>query len=365
MSEKEKINVIFIGTYNKSEILSGPEKVCKRIFEEYSDTDKTLFVHYFQDGNKYSYFKKLFGYEKTSEVNGSEVLMLGILRMLCQVIKLNPRNIHILCFNRFAVFLYLLKIFSRVKIYYTLNGIIRHENRYYNIESKLTIFKNIVVENIMIYFSDKIFYLSEVSKSILSLYYSPDSTKLSKAINGLDKCFLEQGNSDLYVKEDKTIVFIGNIDQKEKGFDFLIYTLLSSSYKTKLFIIDSSDKMQRFKTYPNLEIIVVNKMPPHEMIEFLKNKSIIAATSKYDTFNISVLEAISCGLYPILTKQTGISEIMGDNIPSSIIDYGDKNSLTSVFENLKTNKRQYNIFTMLNEFSWHIILEKYYIPHYD
>ena len=57
------MKVIFIGTYNESEILSGPEKVCKRVFEEYSKIDDTIFIQYFQDGRKYSYFKKLFGYE--------------------------------------------------------------------------------------------------------------------------------------------------------------------------------------------------------------------------------------------------------------------------------------------------------------
>ncbi|MCX6159467.1 MAG: glycosyltransferase family 4 protein [Ignavibacteriae bacterium] len=359
------MKVIYIGLYNTSEILSGPEKVSKRIFEEYSKVDKTLFIHYFQDGNKYGYLKKLFGYEKTGEVNGSEVLKLGIFRMLLEIIKLKPRYLHIVCFSRFAIFLYLVKIFLRVRIYYTINGIIRHENKYYNKESVFTVIKNIVAENIVIYSSDRIFYLSEYSRGILSLYYSLDKERLSVTQNGLDNCFLEQKSQGYSNKELNSIVFIGSINRKEKGFDFLIDALSLLDDYIKLYIIDNSSNNSFYLNLKNIQVISINKMSPNEMIVFLNDKNIIVSTSEYDPFNISILESVSCGLYPILTKQTGLSELIESYFPSSVIYYGDNVSLISCIKEILKRPNQYGRFNNFTRFSWGNILKDYYLHHYD
>ncbi|MFA7360224.1 MAG: glycosyltransferase [Candidatus Kapaibacterium sp.] len=356
------MKVIFIGTYNESEILSGPEKVCKRVFEEYSKIDDTIFIQYFQDGRKYSYFKKLFGYEKTTEVNGCQVLKIGIVGTLFQIIKINPQIIHILSFDRFIVFIYLLKVFFRFKIYYMMNGIIKHENKYFNKEPVFTVIKNIIVENIVIYASDKIFYLSEFSKNILLRYYSPNKSKFSKTVNGLDSCFLNYPikYSD---KDPLTVVFIGNIDQQEKGFEFLINSLSSFPYKIKLFLIDSLKKVNKIRKYSNIDISIFDKMSPSEMCIFLSDKNIVVSPSSYDTFNISVLEAISCGLYPILTKQTGNSELLSDFVEFSSVDFGDKQKLSNeISKNLTINNNR--IYKSLMELSWENIFQKYYLPHY-
>jgi len=360
-----KMLVIYIGTYNTNEILSGPEKVSKRIFEEYSKTDRTLFVHYFQDGRKFGYFRKLFGYEKTADVNGREVLRLGLFRMLYNIFRQKPDVIHILCYNRFVLFLYLLKIFSRVKIFYTLNGIIRHENKYFNKEPLFNVIKNRITENVIVYFSDRIFYLSEFSKNILYLYYSPDNTKISKAINGLDDCFLEKENNGHSLREFNSVVFIGNTDKKEKGFDFLYSAIKNCNIKIKLYVIDSADRINSVKENVNVEVKFVDKLSPVNMIEFLKNKRIIVTPSEYDTFSISTLEAISCGLYPVLTEQTGISEIIGKYTNISVVNYGDSTKFADVLSSLISSETSYDVNTDLKEFSWSKVLQNYYLSYYQ
>jgi glycosyltransferase involved in cell wall biosynthesis len=358
------MKVIFAGSFNESGIMAGPEKVSKRIFEEYSKIDKTLFVCYFQDGKKYSYIKKLFGCKKITSVNGSQVIMFGIIRMLFEILKLKPKFIHIPCFDRFTVFLYLLRLISKVKIFYTLNGIVRHENKYFIKESQFTVLKNRIVEKIIIYASDRIFYLSEFSKKMLFMYYSPDVSRLSKATNGLDDCFLDFAKKHHTKKDDNTIVFIGNIDREDKGFRFLFEALSKFEFKTKLFIIDSADKSDRFKSLPNLNISVTDKMIPSEMVEYFMDKRIIVSASKYDQFPISILEAISCGLYPILTRQTGLSEIMGDYLSISTFDYGDEKSFLDILTKLFNGNLTYQLKTDLEQLSWKNIFEKYYLSFY-
>jgi glycosyltransferase involved in cell wall biosynthesis len=359
------MKAVYVGSYSKSDIMTGPEKVSRRVFEEYSKTEDTLFIHYFQDGRKYSYYKKLFGYEETDCVNGSKVLKLGIFRMLYKLFKLRPELIHVLCYNRFVVFLFLLKIFTRVKLYYTMNGIIRHENKYYNKESVFTVLKNIAVENVLIHCSDRIFYLSEFSKNILKIYYNPDNGKLIKAINGLDAYFVNQEFPALSERELNSVVFIGNIDQKEKGFDFLLQSLLICDMNIKLYIIDSVKKINQFKNYPNIEISVVDKMFPEQMVTFLKNKSIIVAPGEYDTFNISVLEAASCGLLPLLTNQTGVSEIICDYFPALLFDFNDKLSLKNAVQNRISESSHYCEYKDPGQLSWNNVVKNYYVSQYE
>jgi glycosyltransferase involved in cell wall biosynthesis len=364
MSKKDSIKVVFFGEYNKSEILTGPEKVSKRVFEEYSKVNKTLFIHYFQDGDEYGYFKKLFGCEKTTEVNGSDVLQLGIFQMLYQIFKLNPRIIHILCFNRYTAFLFLLKIFLRVKLFYTMNGIIRHENKFYNTEYLSIILRNIIVENIIMYCSDRIFYLSEFSKNILLIYYALDKTKLVIAKNGLDSCFLDYQTTKFPAKEPNSIVFIGDIDRKEKGFSFLINSMALINTPLRLYIISNSNKLQILDS-KYIRIFFLNKMYPYEFIEFIKNKMIVISSSEYDPFNISVLEAISCGMYPILTKQTGLCELIRGFVSASIIDYGDRNALIQIINDVFDNKLDYQLLNDLKLLSWENVLKNYYLPYYE
>lgn len=365
MSEKDNIKVVFFGVYNSGDILTGPEKVCKRIFEEYSRLNKTLFIQYFQDGESYCLFKKLFGYEKTTEIYGNEVLRLGVLRMLYQMIKTNPQVIHILSYNRFTTFLYLLKLFIRVKIYYNLNGIIRHENKYYSNEKLFAVLKNIIAENIIIYTSDRLFYLSDFSKKIMSLYYLPDSARLSKTVNGVDYCFLESGPNQILKSDSNSLVFIGNINQKDKGFDFLFYSVVKCNRDIKLFVVDSSFKKRFIRPEYKDKIIIVNKMVSVELVEFLKDKKVLVSASECDMFNISVLEAISCGVYPIITKQTGVSEIIEKYVSASIIDYGDENSLASIINDVFDNKLHYRLLNDLKLLSWENILKNYYLPYYE
>ncbi len=358
------MKVIFAGSFNESEIMAGPEKVSKRIFEEYSKIDKTLFICYYQDGKKYGYFTKLFGCRKITTVNDSDVLMLGIIRMLYVILKLKPKIIHIPDYNRFVVFLYLLKLFSGIKIFYTLNGIVRHENKYFIKESRYSVIKNKFAEKIIIYKSDRIFYLSEFSRNMLYKYYSPDILKLSKVINGLDNCFLDFAKTQKTEKDNNSIVFIGNIDREDKGFRFLYEVLSKFEINTRLFIIDSLSKKDRYKSLTNLSITVTNKMTPVEMVEYFKDKRIIVSASKYDQFPISIIEAISCGLYPVLTKQTGLSEMIGEYVSVSTFDYGDENSLKSILADVLDGNLVFKVKTDLDRLSWKNIFEKYYLKFY-
>jgi len=363
-SEKESINTIFIGSYNQGEILSGPEKVTKRIFQEFSKLNKTLLISYFQDGKKYGYCKKLFGQQKIDSFIDSEVLITGVFRMIYLMMKIRPKYIHILSFNRFAAFVYIIKLFYRVKIYYTVNGVIIHENKVYDTEKGFVKVKNRIVENIIIYSSDRIFILSEFSKSIILKYFKPNNFVFLKAINGLDKCFFKNNYLPTVMKEVNSVVFIGDVNRKEKGFHFFVKALKLINTKLNIYIVSDYSWTDNFNLNDNIKLIYQNKLPPEELVLFLRNKNIILSVSECDSFNISILEALSCGLNPIFTRQTGLSEYLQENFSTSIIEFGDINALVDLLNLKIKNNLQFKNDFNAEPFLWNNVFKNYYLKYY-
>ena len=93
------MNVVYIGRYNDTEILSGPEKAAKRIFHEQIKHCEGTFIQYFFDGRQYGLIKKLFG-KDVKDVHNSKVYTLGLFRIVPLLIKLKPQIIHYISYER-------------------------------------------------------------------------------------------------------------------------------------------------------------------------------------------------------------------------------------------------------------------------
>ncbi|MFZ4589609.1 MAG: glycosyltransferase [Ignavibacteria bacterium] len=362
MEENKKIKIIFLGAYNTNEILPGPHKVAKRIFEQYSKTNKTVFINYFQDGKKYSLFQKLFGSNIIDEVNGSPVIIMGIITLMLYIIKWRPKIIHLLNYERFIIFAIFLKMILRFKLFYTVNGIIAHENKYYNTDTRITVMKNIIVEYLLINYSDLIFVLSGLSEVIIRNYYNVSKEKTIKTFNGIDDVFLDYRPINNEAIEKNSIVFIGDINRPQKGFASLIYVLEKFDIEVNLHVIDSKFRLESICcNNVNIKINCWDKFKPKELKEFLVNKSVIVCPSEYDPFNISVLESISCGLFPVITKQTGVVEHIEKNIECKTYNCNDIEKLYQILKCIIEDKdfKRVDNSAYLRSLTWQCVLEKY------
>ena len=99
----DKLKIIFAGDYNPDEILTGPEKVAKRVFANLNLQTESAFVEYFTDGTKYSVWQKLFGKEEIQVTDNAKVLRLGLFRTILFVFQFKPKIVHIISYQRFSV----------------------------------------------------------------------------------------------------------------------------------------------------------------------------------------------------------------------------------------------------------------------
>lgn len=326
--------IFLLGKYVLGEILSGPEKVAKRLLNEFNSAGfQVILIEYFFEGTKYNYFQKLFG--KVTE--GESILRLGIFRYIILLIKSKPEIVHIVTFERFPLITYLLKLFLGIKIFYSVHGIIDFEiSISKDGHKKFYILKDRIAEYIFLRFSDRLLFLSSSSLEMASKLYKINSSKVKIISNGIDnyfhKVFLKRENTAI---NKIRIVFVGDFNRKEKGFEFLQSVLNIMNEEFELYVIGSG--------YPELKnseksFYFFDKMSAEKLADFYIDKHIFISASYYESFSIAVVEAMAAGLVPVVTNETGMSRLINHGENGFKFKYDDTKSLHEIFYFLISNK---------------------------
>ena len=329
------MRVVFLGTYNESEVLTGPEKVAKRVFDEYCKTDPAVFVEYYQDGRNHSIFKKIFGKKIIRNESNSKIIRAGIIPFILFLIRYRPQIIHIITFERFAKLVFSLKGFLNFKVIFNLHGIVYYENTELNIVGEKLTVKNHKAEEAFINKSDALLYLSDFYIDIGKKYYEIDESKLIKIKNGVDEVFSHSG-STWSANEKLKIVFSGDIKRKDKGFEFLKKALSALNQNIDLYIVGS--KVYDLNIKDNIKIHFAGFLNAKELSEFYQDKDIFISASIYDTFSIAAAEAMCTGLVTIVTTTTGIAQYIEDGVNGFKVEYGDVGKLNEILLMLNSDQ---------------------------
>lgn len=358
------MKILFFGRYSNNEILAGPLKVANRIFNNLSEKNSYAFIEYFFDGRKYGYFKKLFGKE-ILEYNGKIIFRLGLFRIFFYLFKFRPQLIHIITYERFAAIAFIYRWFTKVKIIYNVHNIVRYENEnVFNVKGFEKI-KDNICETIFVKYSDVLFSLSEKNVLFAEQYYSFNNKNIRVLSNGIDKVFYAAGvDRKANDNNSLSLIFIGDIERKDKGFKFLKDILEKINIKINLYIISKKTDYELLLNNKSIHSQFLNLMSPEKLSFFLKDKDIFISTGNNDSFNISSVEAMAAGAIPILTKETGSSRFIKQGVNGFVFDYGDTDAFVNAINLLNDNRNILNnmmkecpkIFDLL---SWENISDLY------
>lgn len=356
------MRILYLGRYNFSEKLTGPEKVAKRIYDTSSKKNNAVFLEYFFDGSVYGIGKKLFGYEVNETQDKAKIYRLGLLRILSFIVKFKPELIHVITFERFSVIAYFAKMFLKARIIYNVHGIAVYENKNFKSISSSLSFKDSFCEKIFFNKSDKLLFLSHFQLNIAKKLYKVESNKIEIINNGVDKEFFNPPVEEL--QEDNSLVFIGDSDRKDKDFNFLYSALPEIKSNCTLYVIGKFNAEKYSTKINNVSIIQVDTMSQSELIKFLYSKSIFISSSFYDTFSIAAAECMSLGLSPIVTGSTGISKLISDGENGYIVKHGNVKELAEKINLLLSSKELYqkisgNAKKIYEELNWEKIYSSY------
>lgn len=307
------MEIIFLGRFNNSEILNGPEKVAKRLFNQLAlNNIKVTFIeHFFNSGQK-RFLNRWLGY-KVIKTN-PKVLRLGILRLFWYLIFQQPEIIHIISAERFIIPLFYYKFLLKSKIITTLHSILKEEIPPERISKKGNhIGRDFLLENLIIKNSQKLVFLSQIQLNLAKKYYHIRNKNVSMIPNGIDEEFFSERKFPEINNFLNIVFYNGTGDKIDRGLKFVLEELNNVEEKIKLFIIGSDTTGQLDKVH--FEVEVVKPMSLTELIEFLKDKHFILKSITYDTFPLIVAESMAAGLIPVISDKVGLVSLIrhGEN----------------------------------------------------
>jgi len=323
------MKIIYLGRYNESEILTGPEKVAKRLFENLTKKNIAVkFVDYFFK-EKYSKhnLSRFFGKQIVQE--NPLVIRLGIVRMILFLINEKPDVIHLVTEERFMSFVLFLKLFFKGKIITNLHGILRYEIE----ESDQTSggsYKDLILERLVFHNSDVLIGLSNQQIKIAQKYYP--RKEIEKVIIlplGIDKVFF-QTIQEKHSAAIKIVFYNGFNNFIDRGLNELIPILdesfLDLEEEVILYIIGWLPKVTFFTQ--KINIVKVKLLDATKLSQFFGDKHFLIKGNKVDTFSQFVFEGMASGLVPITSSKVGITEFIKNGEEGFV--YNDYNELKNI-----------------------------------
>jgi glycosyltransferase involved in cell wall biosynthesis len=188
----------------------------------------------------------------------------------------------------------------------------------------------------------KEFSLDDYKKAIVR--YNPIDIKTIKNKSTIDyKCVNRLIRDN---EKEKVICSIGRLE-KLKGYDNLLKAhkkLIDNGISNKLIILGEGSQhkvLQKYINDNNLKNSVKLVGFINNPYPYLKNSDIYVCSSHFEGLNISVCEAIVLGKPVIVTKDTGLEDIIGSNNEHGIIVNSNVDGLYSGMKEMLNNENMY------------------------
>jgi len=229
------------------------------------------------------------------------------------------------------------------------------------------------------YFNSNYHLISYIEGLRKYLHKMPDFKNID-TINFINKkssvlpigCELNKYQSDY--KKNITPVILWNhrweYDKNPELFFNTLFELDDSNIDFKLIVVGES-----YREYPNIFDIAKDRLSHkiihfgycdnyNEYVKYLKIANILPVTSNQDFFGISIVEAISYGVYPILPNRLSYPELFDNKINSNIfynnkIEFKDKiisviNNISLMLDRIKPLRNH-----VYQTFNWNNVSKKY------
>lgn len=172
-------------------------------------------------------------------------------------------------------------------------------------------------------------------------------------------------------RNKKHILFLGRIEINQKGLDTLIsaYSQLNETVSIPLVIAGGGEKSE-IENLKNIirdhglqdKVKLVGRVSGQKKDWYLKHASLVVIPSRYETFSVTALEAISYNIPLICSDVDGMKWILNNNaikFPSGSVE-GLLRSLSKLLEDTKLQEEMTKLqSSTANQFNWDLIVGSY------
>lgn len=355
------MNILLVGSYEQSEVLTGPQKFAKRLFKQLQGSHSVTFITYFQDGTTYSRWSKIFGHEVIEQYTQSQVIRCGLLPFVLLLLIRPFEIVHIVTFERFAIVAALVRSIKRYKLVYTCHGVIAFEYRqFYQHLPKRIKKTGQWIEKKFFQCADTVAFVSalEMRSAQTEGYHAVRYTIIHNGVDEIFYCSERHSISENHF----SLVFVGNIHKKEKGFSFFVEALQRYKKEIEVTIVSAEIREQVFPS--NIHLSFVRPMDTGSLAKLFQKNDLYICASAYDSFSITAAEAMASGAVPVVTSTTGIAELISHGRNGFIIEYGDSGQLCNVISILQDDRIMLseiskNAQTTSAQYTWMQVAQEY------
>jgi len=301
------MKICLAGNYTRPDTLgSSILKVQQQLFKYLNKQNiQTIF---FESSNKKNIYNKLFDKLIYLKLKEGTLVQGGVINFIFYLRKNDYEIIHFIDDRYYMVLICLCSFILKAKMITTFHNTLNFRD--YKSEL-LPHVRRLILKK----FSDIILVFSNEDQKLLKKLYN--NKRIMTVRNGVDTLFhfpLRKENSA------KLILFCGGVSHSYKGLNFLESSLCAVNESYHLVICGKNGNNTKNKLY-------IGELTPNKMKELFQRARIIVVPSQYDAFSLTVLEAMSCGIPTILTKQCGVSNHLEDGAGCFIVNYGDTKEL--------------------------------------
>lgn len=281
------MKILLIGEYSWSYVVgSSTQKVQRNIFEELKRNN--VDVQFFETSQHDSLFRKLFSKITVTE-NG--ILNGGVFRLLFRSLA-RYEIVHFLSLRNYMLLLFP-TVFFRTKVFILVHDTLSIRNL---IPKNLNHFVRIL----FIKFSSGVFVFNKSDKELL-LKYRKHNQSIFIVRQGIPTEVLHLHKKEQCNSMD--ILFSSGLGKSYKGLQFLRSALKKVNSKYRLIICGPNYSDSTDKDY-------LGSFGEPEYYTILLKSRIVVVPSIYESFSLTALEALCCGIPVILTKSCGITDYL-------------------------------------------------------
>ena len=227
------------------------------------------------------------------------------------------------------------------------------------------------IEKYAMQHADKIFPVSEYTKSKIIELYQIDESKIAAIHNGIT--VYEDSKRWFHPLNRQIVAYVGRITS-QKGTTILMETaakVIQRNRQTLFVIAGKGDQlsnimMEAAKRKISSNIVFTGFIKEHEVDKLLATADVYFMPSVSEPFGLSALEAVRAGTPCVISKQSGVSEVLPD---SHIADFWDVDKFADLISSIlekKVNGQEFAIKESkkkLKNISWELAANKI-LEHY-
>lgn len=213
---------------------------------------------------------------------------------------------------------------------------------------------NLAVIDAGILASDYFIVGSDFVKKSLN-YYKINEDRVFVVNYGVDVNF---DYSDKKISKPYNVIFVGRAVQR-KGVGYFLDVLSSYEFKHLInpILIGDNKLLLKSNLFDLDGIHLTGHIEKRELIEILKVSTFLYNPTLIEGMSLAILEAMSYGIIPITTENSGYSSIIKDGVNGFIVDYFEFGRVHQILNNLINNsdlmsRISYNAYMTSRDFTW-------------